>query len=197
MSSMNLVRKLVLGQYWGHVSDPHIDNSIRYRYDFLSGRLGCICILDLVGGLKLSFSLHTPSPGIFHNFGPDAPRYVSPSQGSMRHIADYLWLGWSSMLRREDLLPQRSLSSYPGWVNANPVIDASRDENNVILSAGILTVVWIVSAAYTTSMYTAALPVCSSIGPGVIGPVCIQLQAVVGLSHVNWILCTFNLFLLP
>ena len=74
---MNLVRKLVLGQYWSHVSDPHIDNSIRYRYDFLVGRLGYMRILD-IEEQRLHFSPHTLGNGVFRDFSPDSPHYVSP-----------------------------------------------------------------------------------------------------------------------
>lgn len=76
MSSTNLLRKLVLGEYLDYALRYRTDNSNRRCFDFLVGRLGCIRTLDLCcRGRDLA---HRLSTGDFRAFSADYPSYVGP-----------------------------------------------------------------------------------------------------------------------
>ena len=63
-----------------------------------------------------------------------------------------------------------------------------------MLSVGILIVVWVSSAAYTTNIYASIAPLCkTSFSPVV--TLCTELQTVVALSHLNWAFCTLHLII--
>ena len=76
MSSTNLLRKLVLGEYLDYALRYRTDNSNRRCFDFLVGRLGCIRTLDRC--CRLPDPTYRLSIGDFRAFRTGRPCYVSP-----------------------------------------------------------------------------------------------------------------------